>query len=180
MKDHLSALELRLARRLGVTEGHVIVYGPPIAAIIGEAPGPNTSPKLPLFPLPRSSAGGRLIAYSRIAPARYLGAFLRRNLFRELPRAWDRGDARINAETLLAELRQRGIMRVVLLGTKVGAAFDLPELWSHGATSLPTIELVTIPHPSGRCRVYNDVAAQRRAGATMRWAACLRKTMPNG
>lgn len=174
--EHLSALELRLARRLGVTDGHVVVHGPPIAAIIGEAPGPNTSPKLPLFPLPPRSAGGRLIAYSRIAPAQYLGAFLRRNLFRTLPRAWDRADARINAERLMAELRLRGITRVILLGTKVGAAFDVPDLWSHGHAM--SVELVTIPHPSGRCRVYNDVAAQRRAGAMLRWAARLRESRP--
>ena len=173
---HLSALELRLARRLEVSEADVVIHGPPIAAIVGEAPGPNTSPKLPLFPLPPRSAGARLMSYSRISPARYLGAFLRRNLFRELPRAWDRNDACVNAEQLSAELRLRGITRVILLGTKVGAAFDVPDLWSHGHAI--GFELVTIPHPSGRCRIYNDIAAQRRAGAMLRWAARLRKNRP--
>lgn len=47
----LSALELRLATtELGVELDDLT--GPLVGAIIGEAPGPNTSGKLPLFPLP--------------------------------------------------------------------------------------------------------------------------------
>lgn len=168
----MTPLEIRLARRLGVDASNV---GPPIAAIIGEAPGPNTSPKLPLFPLPRSSAGGRLLGYSRMPTLQYFGAFLRRNVLPEL-RPWSVPEARELAGFIVDELNANAIKRVVLLGGKVGAAFGLPDIWSHGFVS--NLELAVIPHPSGRCRIYNDVAAQRRAGATLRWAARLRKHVP--
>lgn len=170
---HLSLLELRLARRLGVEPEDV--YGPPIAAIIGEAPGPNTSPKLPVFPLPRSSAGGRLLSYSRMAAGRYLGVFWRRNVYTHL-QPWSVPEARERASFIVDDLNKNGIRRVVLLGGKVGAAFGLPEIWSHGFAS--QLELAVIPHPSGRCRIYNDDSAQRRAGAILRWAARLRRSLP--
>lgn len=179
--DHLNQLELRLARRLGAFVRDIAMAGPPTAAIIGEAPGHNTSPKLPVFPLPSSSAGGRLISYSKISPAVYLGMFWRKNVYTYLE-PWSRADARFRAEGILEIMRLRGITRAVLLGVRVGAAFGLPELWSHGERFgnrlNPGIELAVIPHPSGRCRVYNDVAAQRRAGATLRWAARLRVKLP--
>lgn len=162
----MTPLELRLARRLGVTS----VDYKPVAAIIGEMPGPAMHPKLPVFPLPARSAGGRLLAMSGIDPAAYLGAFWRRNLF-VYARDWSRPEAQTAATRVIGEMRRQKITRAVLLGVKVGAAFGMGELWMRGWDG--DIALAVIPHPSGRCRVYNDPTAKFLAGHILRWAAGL-------
>lgn len=171
---HLSPLEQRLAARMGVELG--VIPGPPVAAIIGEMPGMNTSPKLPLFPLPTTSAGGRLLGFSGMTTEDYLGRFWRRNLFTYFE-LWSVPQARERALDAILEIDQRALPRVILLGTRVGAAFGLPDLWSHGRWATGT-ELAVIPHPSGLNRVYNEMSAIRRARATIRWAAGLRRTLP--
>lgn len=88
----------------------------------------------------------------------YRRGFDRRNL---LPtRYWDRTKARAAAERLLPRLEGR---RVILLGSEVRAAFRLPPVLLE-----PLIERgVTwrqLPHPSGRCRWYNDPKNRAVAG----------------
>lgn len=171
---HLTPLEQRLAVRMGAELG--AIKGPPVAAIVGEMPGFNTSPKLPVFPLPTTSAGGRLLAYSGMTLEHFLGAFYRRNLYTYLE-PWSVPNARDRAAETLAVIEQMGLRRVVLLGIRVGAAFGLDELWCDGRSPGGT-EFAVVPHPSGLNRVYNDLAAIRRARATLRWAAGLRRTLP--
>ena len=55
----------------------------PRGLLIGEAPGPNTNAKLPLYPLPNNSAAGRLLKYADIEPVEYIGRLLRMNLCTE-------------------------------------------------------------------------------------------------
>lgn len=77
-------------------EGLEALGGYPVGLLVGEQPGPTSNPKLPLWPFPPRSAGGRLHAMS-------------------------------------------------------------------GVTA--------IPHPSGRCREYDDATARHRAGEALCWAA---------
>ncbi len=174
---HLSRLELRLAAtRLDADVS--AISGPPVGAIIGEAPGPNTSPKLPMFPLPSRSAGGRLLGYAGIPVEDYLGRLARRNLFAELG-PWSTRTARLQAFQIFWWLRNMatGIRRVLLLGGRVGAAFGLAEFWRPLKLERDLV-LVAIPHPSGKNRVYNDPDVCRRAGSEVRWAAGMRRTRP--
>lgn len=173
---HMTPLELRFAGlKLGVHAQEI--EGPAVGAIIGEAPGPNTSPKLPVFPFPASSAGGRLLTYSGMKPADYLSRFWRKNLFTLYLKGWCAPAARELASYIEREIGERGISRALLLGGRVGAAFGVGGLWSSMKTS-GGITYLVVPHPSGRCRVYNDESARRRARAAIRWAAGLRGRMP--
>lgn len=150
--------------------------GPPVAAIVGEAPGPNTSPKLPLFPVPTTSAGGRLLQYSRLSPAQYLGRFVRFNVFSRL-QPWSVPAARERAAEIIDRIHASRIRKVVLLGGKVAAAFGVPTD-AYAVTFTVGAALIVVPHPSGLNRMYNDDRYQRRTGAAMRWAAGYRKTRP--
>lgn len=183
---HLTPLELRLAAiKLGVKLD--AIDGPPVAAIIGEAPGVNTSWKLPVFPFPSNSAGGRLLKYSELDAAAYLGKFIRKNLYTHLE-PWSIPTAREKAAEIVSLFQSWRVLRVVLLGKRVGEAFGL-RLWETGSTTAMDfgvgapprsfgVAVTCIPHPSGRCREYNDEDAIRRTKATLRWAAGLRRTLP--
>lgn len=163
---HLSPLERRLAAtRLKVDLAEV--DGPPVGALIGEAPGPRSSPKLPLFGYPPTSAGGRLMAFSGLTPAVYLGRLARRNLFETLPERWSAPAARDRVAEVLDWITRNGFKRVVLVGSRVVAAFD------HVYPVIHDVQFRAIPHPSGLCRVYNDLERRKSTGATVRWAAGL-------
>jgi hypothetical protein len=169
----MDELQHRLAARvLGVTPR---VDFRPFGVLVGEAPGPRTSSRLPLFPYPVNSAGGRLLRYSGMEVRDYLARLHRMNLFSELGR-WSAPAARERALTCASRIGALGIKRAVLLGAKVAAAFASDfGLWDR-ATWGP-LEVVVIPHPSGQNLIYNDSHEQRRAGVAVRWAAGLRDTL---
>jgi hypothetical protein len=141
--------------------------------LIGQAPGPNTDPDFPLFPLPRTSAGGRLQRFLGMTRSEYLKTFDRVNLLPYFPgRTQKRDDAfpipaaRMAAQILRPMLRSR---RVVLVGRKVADAFGLdpklpwmtPTLYRCGPRSMTAgckglAEMMVIPHPSGRNHWYNN------------------------
>jgi hypothetical protein len=175
---HLAPVDVRLARRwLGVSREDIA--GPPVGMLVGEAPGPNTSGRLPLFPWPASSAAGRLLKLSGLKPGDFLGRFFRRNLFDIYTDTWHAPMARERAEQILEEIAAVGSLRVLLLGTRVAAAFGLDSLWSRRTVErlVPLsneqvlIELASIPHPSGRNQVYNDAKARAAAQTAVLWAA---------
>lgn len=164
---HLSRVEIRLALcRLDVTQFHPIVHG----IVIGENPGPNTHPDLPLFPDPPTSSAGRLLAMSGLKAGEYLGGLYRRNLVDH--HEWSWSEARETARELLTALfDQPKNLRVVLCGLKVAKAFDAPgDFWD--PFRLDTRQTaVVIPHPSGMNRLYNDRVNRNLTGRWMRWAA---------
>jgi hypothetical protein len=91
-----------------------------------------------------------------LTPVEYLWRFRRANL---LPTSrWSTRAAR-----LLLEARGRGCA-VVALGRRVAAAFaaaDAPFFTRHVTDDGDVVYV--LPHPSGRCREWNDPAAPERA-----------------
>lgn len=170
---HLSPAEQRIAEfRLGVPRG--TYDGPPVGLIVGEAPGPNTHARLPMFPFPPTSAGGRLMAMSGLPPNVYLGRFFRRNLFETYVDAtpWVAKVARERALELARWIEETGSLRVVVCGVRVAEAFGM-TLWGRSQSADGRSAFVSIPHPSGLTRVYNDPRAREAARTALQWAAGL-------
>jgi hypothetical protein len=143
------------------------------------APGLRTSASLPMFPHPAGSAGGRLLAVSGMPVEAYLGRLVRANLCRSKFRV---SEARESARALYQKWRTAGEprTRLVLCGRRVVDAFvDVLEMPSDPWFQRRVwagIEYAAIPHPSGRCREYNDPANVARAREVVRWAARYEET----
>ena len=146
--------------------------------LIGQAPGANTSPDLPLYPLPLTSTGGRLMGLMGITDrVEYLQRFERINLLHEFPGRHRRDDkfpkrlARVAAQAVRPLLVDR---EVVLIGRNVGEAFGYAELAFHEwLGNVDTFrKLAVVPHPSGRNHWYNRPGRREEAAAF--WSAFLR------
>ena len=127
--------------------------------VVGEAPGPKGLPKCPLFPHPERSAGHKLCEMSGVTRSAWLTRVERVNLLAEYPKdGWRAGYAASQADNLGASLLLD--RRLILCGRRVAKAFgfkpaDSPWLrWAYCEKT--RAEAVVIPHPSGRCREYND------------------------
>lgn len=142
--------------------------------LIGQAPGPNTRPDLPLFPHPRTSAGGRLAYFLGLSRTEYLRIFDRVNLIQEFPGRWKRDDKWPTARARDAANAMRPLLagrQVIMVGRNVATAFGVPK-------DMPFLQTFTmdcrrasisncslghectttiIPHPSGRNHWYNRV-----------------------
>lgn len=170
----LSAYEAAFAANfvgahLGEVQGHFDAVSVP-GVVVGMAPGPSTSEHLPMFPWPEGSAGGRLLAMSGMPAAAYLGRLRRHNVCAGRYRA---AEARETAKRLVSEYRREAEPRVrfVLCGRRVAEAFELGDATWFSTASIHGIDATVIPHPSGRCREYNDPAMVARARDAVRWAA---------
>lgn len=157
--------------------------------LIGQAPGPNTDPEYPLYPVPRTSAGGRLCELMGLTRAEYITTFDRVNLLPYFP-GKDRANedkfpmspARLAARVLRPMLRGR---RVILVGRQVAQAFQLGADWHewvdfrvgprHAALGCDGLaQVAVVPHPSGRNHWYNNEL--NRARARRFWNALLEKS----
>lgn len=149
----------------------------PVGLLIGEQPGPGSNPRLPLWPYPPGSSGGRLHRMTGVPVADYLTLLARVNLFHRPIARWTVESARARMASLLSGLPDEA--RVVLVGTRVRDAYT--PSWSRTRVPLrwfepiyeagPCVRLVAIPHPSGRNPDYNHADTRARAGAAVRWAA---------
>lgn len=144
-----------------------------LALLVGQAPGPNTDPDLPLFPVPSTSAGGRLVKVMGIARADYFKCFDRVNLLPYFPgRTRVRDDSFPMAPAKLAARVMRPLLAnrtVILVGRNVADAFEL-DIPFHEWRDVPMrrreplkrqtglSQLAVIPHPSGRNHWYNHEA----------------------
>jgi hypothetical protein len=167
--SHLSKVEQRCASHfLKVAPDDI--RGPLCGVLVGECPGVATRPYLPMFPYPPNSAGGRLLKYSQMKAADYLGKLRRVNMFFTHQPRWP---GRVTCtERVLAmhdEFQTCDEKRVVLLGSKVGRAFGFDAYWQ--ASEKDEVSYCVIPHPSGLNLIYNDRKAQLAAAAVVRWAA---------
>lgn len=123
--------------------------------LIGQAPGPNTNPDLPLYPYPATMTGGRLCKLMGITPQEYLHLFDRTNVLHYFPGKHARDDkfpkreARIAAQAIKPLLKDR---HVLLVGRNVAEAFEYASLpfctWTRDTRY--DFDLACIPHPSGR------------------------------
>lgn len=140
--------------------------------VVGMAPGPRTSESLPMFPWPEGSAGGRLLAISRMPVAAYLGRLRRANLCDGAFRAAPARDRAIELERRYRTIDAPHV-RIVLCGRRVIDSFfpdDAAPDWFQKVI-LAGLEYVGIPHPSGRNQMYNDPATVARVREAVRWAA---------
>ena len=154
--------------------------------LIGEDNPQSSDPEHALYPLPAGCAGNRLqSSILMVAPATYLGLW-RTNLCNP---TWSMPAARARACHLMS-LNPAPWNTIVMLGAKVARAFEYPRpvFTSCRLRLLPDrtvfdlldltfspepgeFQLVYLPHPSGRCRSWNDPAAPTKARMLMR--ACV-------
>jgi hypothetical protein len=165
--------------RFGISDDPPVPRG----LVIGEAPGPNSDARVPLFPEPRNSAG-RLMRYAGCPPADWIGKLVKMNL---CDGAWSTRRAvngRARALTYLldpANFHDGAPLRVLLLGARVARAWSCHGAFGHethaydcGATA--DLRVAWIPHPSGKNLLYNDRKNQLRARRAVLWAIGERAT----
>lgn len=158
----------------------------PCGLLVGEAPGPNTDVRLPLFPAPNNSAGGRLLKYAGVDPAEWLGKLVRMNL---CDGPWSSRRAVAGRARALAYLFDEANyhdgqpLRVLLLGRRVAQEWSCRGPFRHevhrfggAAPGKPELELrvAWVPHTSGKNLLYNDRRNQLRARRAVLWAIGLR------
>lgn len=124
--------------------------------LIGQAPGPNTDPAVPLVPWPGDSAGARLAALAGFDPQTFLETFDRINLLQTFPGRgkrddkFPRRDARIAAAAIRPLLAHR---HVILVGRNVAQAFGFEQFSYHEWFNYG-FPVAVVPHPSGRNHWY--------------------------
>jgi len=141
--------------------------------LVGEDNPYGSDPRYALYPKPEYSAGGRLCELiMKMSVKQYIGTFDRVNL---CSGKWSMPEARAKAKELW---ETRGLdQNYVLLGSKVCKAFDMTFtpfeiLWRDGA-SVGGGAIVTLPHPSGRNRMWNEPGSLERAHRTLQEAEIL-------
>ncbi len=149
----------------------------PVGMLIGEAPGPNTNARLPLFPSPTNSAAARLLRYAEVEPVEWMGKLLRVNLCYA---QWSDRRAHAGAVQTLSFVldpsnytSEGKTLRVLLLGARVARALACHGPFGYGVhmyNGHPDLHIAWIPHPSGRNLIYNDRKNQLRARNAVLWA----------
>lgn len=119
----------------------------------------SSAPELALYPDPPGCAGYNLCKLLGMGTQNYLDLFERRNLLQE--RLWSAQDAAAAAETYRDG--HDGERLVVILGE------DVANLLWHTAPPFQWVQRAgggawaKMPHPSGRCRHWNDQVIRRAA-----------------
>lgn len=126
--------------------------------LVGELNPFGADPRLALYHMPRGSSGDRLRRILGLRDCEYARLLDKVNLCRG---RWSEEVALEEAQQCLGSHHSV----LVLLGSKVRSVFKgpLPFEWS----VVRGKRLVGLPHPSGRCRVWNDSQSAARARAIM-------------
>lgn len=156
--------------------------------LVGEDNPYGGDPRYALYPEPRNCAGDRLCRLVMGLTSReYLARFDRANLCAE---RWSVKEAHRRAAVFLDE-RPEGVF--VLLGAKVAAAFErasgfaiqpspflmkVLEVESPLSLLRGVKRFVFLPHPSGRCRAWNEPGAFDLARSVLRVAGVLPELAP--
>lgn len=132
--------------------------------LVGEC-GHDPDPSLALWPYPRSASGGRLAAALGLEPREYLARFRRANL---CPEGWSEEAARRAAAVLVESATDSDVL--VLLGVRVARAFGLAAVpvFARWRADFCGPSYVRLPHPSGRCRAWNDPLCAELARSALR------------
>ena len=129
--------------------------------LVGMCNPRSSDRRLALVPHPPNSAGHRLFLMLRkrvpCTHIEYRDGFERRNLVSTT--IWSQQTARRNAECMVGELQGR---TVLLLGAAVRDAFGLPPVLVKPVVQRG-VTFRQLPHPSGRCRWYNNPRHRRVA-----------------
>lgn len=150
---------------------------PPLVVLVGESNPYGADPRNALLNWPRTSAGSRLQRLVLGLPENvYLSERIERGNLCAGP--WSMPRARAQAAKVIEH--RRGAV-VVMLGRKVATAFaragirppgqavTIPEPFSMVHSSVGTF--VSLPHPSGLCRIWDEPGAFERARTILREAA---------
>ncbi len=156
--------------------------------LVGEDNPVSTAPEHALYPHPEGCAGHRLAGILGLEPRRHLIEWWRTNLCNP---TWSKRDARSRARALVVT---EGVpwRTIVMLGRKVAEAFQfvnptteastyqavrpfestrvVHRVYPHEDSTRTTIDwitLVSLPHPSGRCRDWNFSENTHRARALL-------------
>ncbi len=131
--------------------------------LVGEVNPLGARPRFALYHLPRGRAGDRLRAILGLSDVDYDSLLDKVNL---CTGAWSLPAARQRAAEIRAEVAWAGWKLLVLLGARVRQAFGGPAPFEHGRDPLGCTWL-GLPHPSGRCLLWNDRANVARARAIL-------------
>lgn len=124
----------------------------PGVLLVGEANPRNPQARYVLWPFP-GSAGERLRRHLSLDIARY-GALWRANLCRQ---HWNGPEAAERAVELLGGTGDAAPWwLIVTLGRRVASAFGLRESGGLRVRQVGSWKFLELPHPSGRCRKWND------------------------
>lgn len=144
---------------------------PNLPIIVGESNPYGDDPHYAMYPEPDGCAGWRLChKVMGLRRGTYMSSFERVNLLQG-PK-WSAPRARRAANELCE--RSGGNRIWILLGTKVKEAFAIyggaPQVlfWGHQANNV-----VVLPHPSGRCRVWSE------PGIVEKCRELLKKALPD-
>lgn len=133
--------------------------------LVGAAPGKNTDPANPLYPINGTYAGHRLMALMGLQTDEYLSLFDRRNVLNWFPGDSGKGDKfPMSVAIPAAQSMSKELVgcRVLFVGKAVAKAFQYPEVlltWQiHRG-----FEAACLPHTSGVNHWYNDEENRRAA-----------------
>lgn len=144
--------------------------------LVGESNPYSLEPRHALLPWPAASAGARLRRILDMGELEYLRTFARFNLLGP-GEAWSAQLVRARAGSIFGGYVSSEACRVVLLGARVTAAFGWPLNPFHVAAVCEreadafeegfVVRALRLPHPSGRCRAWNEPGAAARARAAV-------------
>lgn len=135
--------------------------------LVGESNPHGDDPRAALYPYPPNSAGYRLCRdILGMRERDYLRSFERRNLISSSEK-WSAASARWTAAEILREADGVKDPLVVALGRRVAGAFGAGDPFAcvvrhaHFPSmcadhQMARIRVLHLPHPSGRCRTWND------------------------
>jgi len=124
--------------------------------LVGETNPYGSSPAFALFHLPRHASGNRLREHLGLNDGHY-EQIMKANL---CTGKWGMRAARVEAAKL-EDLQH--LETIVMLGTKVKTAFGLNNLPFFRAVQILEHTYVSLPHPSGLNRLWNDPLARYQA-----------------
>lgn len=127
--------------------------------LVGEMNPHRADPRFALYPLPPAASGGRLAKIMGLTAREYLRAYpYRYNVCGG--EEWDAREALLSAERIILKHPDPPM---VLLGARVAVAF--------GFRFVPFKRVgrfLMLPHPSGRCRIWNNPRSSGRARRLIR------------